>query len=343
MSDAVGRPPRVPPPWFVHTAWRAHRALYRLSGGRFLWTTSNERGWGALLLTTTGRRSGQEQRHRRLHRRRSSPRRAHDERLGRGPSRLVAQPRGAPRCRRSIGAPAPAPGARPPAGEEHDRLWQRWVAVDPKLDAYAVRRSTETPVVVFEARRRDGVTPGVGVSDTRWRLRLRGEEPGSAMTRRPKEQQPCHSPASNLLRLARRLWHRRGPEPRRTVRSRRRRLHEWMFATRWWHERSASPAAPAASTTPSCGSSLRGSAPRSWAPGSSARPDGTRTRSGRAGGVPTRRSTRRRSSSPITRARRSRWRAARRSTSSTPRRPRRSRRPARLPAARTYASAGVPP
>jgi F420H(2)-dependent quinone reductase len=60
MSNAAARPPRVPPPWFVHTAWRAHRALYRLSGGRFLWTTSNKRGWGALHLTTIGRRSGQE-------------------------------------------------------------------------------------------------------------------------------------------------------------------------------------------------------------------------------------------------------------------------------------------
>ena len=60
MSDAATRPPRVPPPWFVHTAWRAHRALYRLSGGRFLWTTSNRRGWGALRLTTIGRKSGQE-------------------------------------------------------------------------------------------------------------------------------------------------------------------------------------------------------------------------------------------------------------------------------------------
>ena len=50
----------VPPPWFVHTAWRVHRALYRLSGGRFLWTTSNKRGWGALRLTTIGRKSGQE-------------------------------------------------------------------------------------------------------------------------------------------------------------------------------------------------------------------------------------------------------------------------------------------
>ena len=42
--------------------------------------------------------------------------------------------------------------ARPSVGEERDRLWQRWVAVDPKLDAYAGRRSTETPVIVLEPR-----------------------------------------------------------------------------------------------------------------------------------------------------------------------------------------------
>ena len=60
MNTAESRPPRVPPPWFVHTAWRVHRALYRLSGGHFLWTTSNKRGWGALRLTTIGRKSGKE-------------------------------------------------------------------------------------------------------------------------------------------------------------------------------------------------------------------------------------------------------------------------------------------
>ena len=108
------------------------------------------------------------------------------------------------------------------------------------------------------------------------------------------------------------------------------RLHEWMFATRWWHEMVGEPGGTRRHRRRrSCGCSLPGSAPRSWVPGSSATPDGTRTRSGRAGGVPTRRSTRRSSSSPITRARRSRWRAARRSTSSTLRLPRRSRRPAR--------------
>src|SRR5580765_5830261 len=60
MSNAATRPPKHPPLWFVHTAWRVHRALYRLSGGRLLWTTSNKRGWGALRLTTIGRKTGEE-------------------------------------------------------------------------------------------------------------------------------------------------------------------------------------------------------------------------------------------------------------------------------------------
>ena len=36
MSTATTRPPKLPPPWFIHTFWRVHRALYRLSRGRFL-------------------------------------------------------------------------------------------------------------------------------------------------------------------------------------------------------------------------------------------------------------------------------------------------------------------
>ena len=56
------RPPRLPPAWFIHLAWRVHRVLYRVSGGRFLWTPANKRGWGAFLLTTTGRKSGRERR-----------------------------------------------------------------------------------------------------------------------------------------------------------------------------------------------------------------------------------------------------------------------------------------
>ena len=156
MSNAATRPPKVPPPWFVHAAWRVHRALYRLSGGRFLWTTSNKRGWGALRLTTIGRKSGQE-------------RSVIIGYVEDGPN-LVALAmngwdEGHPAWWRNLEAhpdavievphehPRPV-RARRSAGEERDRLWQRWVAVDPDHDAYAERRSTETPVIVLEPRHR---------------------------------------------------------------------------------------------------------------------------------------------------------------------------------------------
>jgi deazaflavin-dependent oxidoreductase (nitroreductase family) len=154
MSTAGRRPARVPPPWVVHTAWRAHRALYRLSGGRFLWTTSNKRGWGALRLTTTGRKSGHE-------------RSVIIGYLEDGPNlvalamngwdegdpswwlNLEANPDAVVRLK---GQPLRPVRARPAAGDERERLWERWAAIDPQIDAYAGRRETETPVVVIEPR-----------------------------------------------------------------------------------------------------------------------------------------------------------------------------------------------
>ncbi|HEX6336776.1 MAG TPA: nitroreductase/quinone reductase family protein [Jiangellaceae bacterium] len=154
MSNAATRPPRLPPPWFVHTAWRIHRALYRLSGGRFLWTTSNKRRWGALRLTTIGWRSGQE-------------RSVIIGYIEDGPNLVTLAmngwDEGDPAWWRNLEAHSDAlvrlahqqprrVRARSAAGEERDRLWQRWVVVDPKLDAYAGQRLTETPVVVLEPR-----------------------------------------------------------------------------------------------------------------------------------------------------------------------------------------------
>ena len=154
VSDAHTGAPKVPPPWFVHTAWRVHRALHRLSGGRFLWTTSNKRGWGALHLTTIGRRSGNE-------------RSVIIGYLEDGPVlvalamngwdeghpswwlNLEVHPDAVVRLARQQPRPV---RARLAVGEERDRLWQRWLAVDPRLDAYARRRSTETPVIVLEPR-----------------------------------------------------------------------------------------------------------------------------------------------------------------------------------------------
>jgi deazaflavin-dependent oxidoreductase (nitroreductase family) len=51
---------------------------------------------------------------------------------------------------RIAGQPVRRVHTRQAVGEERDRLWQLWTAVDPKLDAYAARRSTSTPVVALE-------------------------------------------------------------------------------------------------------------------------------------------------------------------------------------------------
>lgn len=57
---SAAKPPRVPPRWFVRTAWTVHRAICRASGGRLgLWRPKPGR-WGTLRLATTGRRSGRE-------------------------------------------------------------------------------------------------------------------------------------------------------------------------------------------------------------------------------------------------------------------------------------------
>jgi F420H(2)-dependent quinone reductase len=152
MQRPAPRRPRVPPPWFVHAAWRVHRALYRLSGGRFLWTPANKRGWGALRLTTVGRTSGQ-------------PRPVIIGYLEDGPDlvalamngwdeghpawwlNLEAHPDAVVRLDGQDPRPVRAHRA---TGEERSRLWRRWAAVNQDLDAYAGRRSTETPVVVLE-------------------------------------------------------------------------------------------------------------------------------------------------------------------------------------------------
>lgn len=155
MGEDARRPAKVPPPWFVHAAWRVHRALYRLSGGRFLWTPANKRGWGALRLTTTGHPSGEE---------RSVivgyledgadlvvlAMNGWDEGHPAWWRNLQAHPDAVVRL--AGGAPRPV-RAREATGDERERLWQTWFAVEPELDELAARRTTETPVVVLEPTR----------------------------------------------------------------------------------------------------------------------------------------------------------------------------------------------
>ena len=151
-TSATISTPKTPPRWFVHTAWRVHRALHRLSGGGFLWTPANKRGWGALQLTTTGHKSGQ-------------PRRVIIGYIEDDPNLVALAMNGwdeghpawwlnlrtRPDARvRLARRSTRAVRAREATGGERDRLWQRWVDTDPDLTAPAHTRLTETPVVVLE-------------------------------------------------------------------------------------------------------------------------------------------------------------------------------------------------
>ncbi len=151
MSDdpaASASVPRLPPRWFVRTAWVVHRAYYRVTGRRRgLWRPRPER-WGTVLLRTVGRRSGHE----------------HAVIVGYfedGPNLVTLAMNG-------WAAPEPAwwlnlqahpdttielQGAtRAAQGAERDRLWARWRTFDKDLDGFAARRPTETAVVVLEPR-----------------------------------------------------------------------------------------------------------------------------------------------------------------------------------------------
>jgi F420H(2)-dependent quinone reductase len=152
VTEATDPSVRVPPRWFVTTAWKVHRFLYRAAGRRrFLWTPANKRGWGALQLTTTGRRSGEA--------------RAVIVGYLEDGSDLVLLAmngwgEGEPAWWLNLQADRTATAtlatgdtvrvtAHAATGEERGRLWARWRAVQPKLDEYAALRSTPTAVVVL--------------------------------------------------------------------------------------------------------------------------------------------------------------------------------------------------
>jgi F420H(2)-dependent quinone reductase len=59
VSADSKRPPQ-PPRWVVRVIWVIHRALYRVTGGRFGLRTATADRWGMLRLRTIGRRTGKE-------------------------------------------------------------------------------------------------------------------------------------------------------------------------------------------------------------------------------------------------------------------------------------------
>ena len=152
MSPSTARP-RLPPRWFVRTAWAIHRAMYRLTGGRRgLWRPRVGR-WGALRLTTVGRRSGKE---------RSAILGYYED--GQNLVTLAmngwAEPEPAwwlnlqahPDVSVQLAGERRAVRGRAAEGEERTRLWAKWREMGDDIDGYATRRPSGTAVVVLERR-----------------------------------------------------------------------------------------------------------------------------------------------------------------------------------------------
>ncbi|MEX1072514.1 MAG: nitroreductase/quinone reductase family protein [Chloroflexota bacterium] len=156
-EPSVERPPspRLPPRWFVRSAWAVHRAIHRLTGGRLgLWLPKGSK-WGTMRLTTIGRRSGSE-------------RKAILGYYEDGPNLVTLAMNG-------WAAPEPAwwltlqahpdvtveladgnraVRGRAAEGEERERLWQRFRGQGEwgDVDGFATRRPGGTAVVVLEPR-----------------------------------------------------------------------------------------------------------------------------------------------------------------------------------------------
>ena len=153
-NELEGAPsPRLPPRWFVRTAWAVHRAIYSLTGGRRGLRRATDDQWGMMRLRTVGRRTGAE-------------RAAILGYFEDGPDLVTMAMNG-------WGDPEPAwwlnlqahpdtvvelkggtraVRGRAAEGDERERLWQRWAHYDKDLDGYAARRSRQTAVVVLEPR-----------------------------------------------------------------------------------------------------------------------------------------------------------------------------------------------
>ena len=158
MSTKRERAPRVPPRWFIRAAWVVHRGMYRASGGRFGLRRARPDRWGMLSLTTTGRRTG------RMHRviigyiedGQNLVTMAMNG-WGEGEPAWWLNLQASPETRVKLPDGQRDVRARAAQGAERARLWAAWRQIDPNLDAYAERRSSQTAIVVLEPRISDVV------------------------------------------------------------------------------------------------------------------------------------------------------------------------------------------
>jgi F420H(2)-dependent quinone reductase len=144
---------KLPPRWFIRTAWAVHRAMYSVTGGRFGLRRASDKAWGMMRLRTVGRRSGKE---------RVAILGYYED----GPNLVTMAMNG-------WGEPEPAwwlnlqahPATtvelrdgprrvrgRAASAEERPRLWARWAEYDGEdnLASWAARRSRETAIVILE-------------------------------------------------------------------------------------------------------------------------------------------------------------------------------------------------
>ena len=153
--DLDGKP-SLPPRWFIHLAWRAHRAIYRLTGGRRGLAAPSAAKFGYMRLHTVGRKSGRE-------------RAAILGYFEDGPNLVTLAMNGwgeaepawwlnllaNPEAEIDLKTGTLPIRARAAAGEERTRLWARFNEVPgwgSDVSAYARRRPGETAVVVLEPR-----------------------------------------------------------------------------------------------------------------------------------------------------------------------------------------------
>lgn len=155
------RRPRLPPRWFIRSAWVVHRAIHRFTGGRRGLAMPTPGGqFGYLRLKTVGRRSGQE---------RAAILGYYED----GPNLVTlamngwaaAEPawwlnlQAHPDAIVELKNGSRAVRARAAEGEERARLWAKvhdYRGYGNDVDAYAGLRSSETAVVVLEPRPEGG-------------------------------------------------------------------------------------------------------------------------------------------------------------------------------------------
>ena len=153
-SIETRRAPRLPPRWFIRTAWVLHRAALRISRGRFGLRIATADRPGYLQLVTIGRRTDME-------------RRCIVAYVEDGPNLVTLAMNGwgeaAPAWWLNLQAHpdavvelldgSHAVTARVAAKDERSRLWAKlddgpWG----DIDGFAARRSRETPVVILQRR-----------------------------------------------------------------------------------------------------------------------------------------------------------------------------------------------